>query len=69
MQYSLFSYTDTLLDKATLFWGDIILYEYDKKFPVVPAIGFAGGLEDPETGLVRFCYRDYDPEVGRKEIK
>jgi len=28
-------------------------------------IGFAGGLEDPDTGLVHFGYRDYDPEVGR----
>nr|BFD67010.1 hypothetical protein HAGR004_20320 [Bdellovibrio sp. HAGR004] len=27
--------------------------------------GFAGGLYDPETGLVRFGVRDYDPEVGR----
>ncbi|GAB7078883.1 RHS repeat domain-containing protein [Megalodesulfovibrio paquesii] len=27
--------------------------------------GFAGGLQDSETGLVRFGYRDYDPEVGR----
>ena len=28
-------------------------------------IGFAGGLEDPDTGLVRFGWRDYDPAVGR----
>jgi len=27
--------------------------------------GFAGGLYDPETGLVRFGVRDYDAEVGR----
>lgn len=27
--------------------------------------GFAGGLWDHETGLVRFGARDYDPEVGR----
>ncbi len=27
--------------------------------------GFAGGLHDRDTGLVRFGYRDYDPEVGR----
>ena len=26
--------------------------------------GFAGGLHDRDTGLVRFGYRDYDPEVG-----
>ena len=28
-------------------------------------VGFAGGLTDPDTGLVRFGYRDYDPTVGR----
>jgi RHS repeat-associated protein len=27
--------------------------------------GFAGGLLDPDTGLVRFGARDYDPVVGR----
>ena len=27
--------------------------------------GFAGGLYDADTGLIRFGYRDYDPEVGR----
>jgi RHS repeat-associated protein len=28
-------------------------------------IGFAGGLEDPVTGLVRFGLRDYDAAAGR----
>jgi RHS repeat-associated protein len=28
-------------------------------------IGFAGGLEDRLTGLVRFGQRDYDPQTGR----
>ena len=28
-------------------------------------IGFAGGLADPETGLVHFGYRDYEPASGR----
>jgi RHS repeat-associated protein len=28
-------------------------------------IGFAGGIRDPDTGLVRFGMRDYDPESGR----
>jgi RHS repeat-associated protein len=28
-------------------------------------IGFAGGLEDPVTGLVRFGLRDYEPASGR----
>ncbi len=27
--------------------------------------GFAGGLADPATGLVRFGMRDYEPETGR----
>lgn len=31
------------------------------KFP----LGFACGLNDPWTGLVRFGYRDYDPRFGR----
>jgi RHS repeat-associated protein len=29
------------------------------------AIGFAGGLADPATGLVHFGWRDYDPQAGR----
>jgi RHS repeat-associated protein len=27
--------------------------------------GFAGGLHDRETGLVKFGFRDYDPAIGR----
>jgi RHS repeat-associated protein len=27
--------------------------------------GFAGGLYDQHTGLIRFGFRDYDPETGR----
>ena len=29
------------------------------------SIGFAGGIVDPVTGLVRFGFRDYDPVSGR----
>jgi RHS repeat-associated protein len=29
------------------------------------AFGWAGGLYDPDTGLLRFGARDYDPEIGR----
>ena len=31
--------------------------------------GFAGGLYDRDTGLVRFGYRDYDPDIGRWTAK
>ncbi len=31
--------------------------------------GFAGGIYDPDTGLVRFGARDYDPMVGRWTAK
>jgi RHS repeat-associated protein len=33
-------------------------------FPFQP-FGFAGGLQDRDTGLVRFGARDYDPQIGR----
>ncbi|MFQ3260797.1 MAG: RHS repeat-associated protein [Reinekea sp.] len=47
--------------------------EYDAYGNVIndtnPAIdipfGFAGGLKDNHTGLIRFGYRDFDPETGR----
>jgi len=32
--------------------------------PLIP-FGFAGGIYDPDTGLVRFGARDYNPVVGR----
>jgi len=31
--------------------------------------GFAGGLHDRDTGLVRFGFRDYDPSMGRWTAK
>jgi len=33
--------------------------------PGFQPLGFAGGLYDPDTGLVRFGARDYDAAVGR----
>ncbi|HLH74399.1 MAG TPA: RHS repeat-associated core domain-containing protein [Chloroflexota bacterium] len=33
--------------------------------PGFQPFGFAGGLYDPDTGLVRFGARDYDPRSGR----
>jgi len=37
--------------------------------PGFQPFGFAGGLSDPDTGLVRFGARDYDPELGRWTAK
>jgi RHS repeat-associated protein len=33
--------------------------------PGFQPFGYAGGLYDPDTGLVRFGARDYDPHIGR----
>ncbi len=32
-------------------------------------LGFAGGFYDADTGLIRFGYRDYDPDTGRWTAK
>ena len=37
--------------------------------PGFQPFGFAGGLYDRDTGLVRFGARDYDPQVGRWAAK
>ncbi len=44
-----------------------IIDETNKDFKV--PFGFAGGLYDPDTGLVRFGFRDYDPFTGRWTVK
>ncbi len=44
-----------------------IISDSDDSFAV--PFGFAGGLHDPDIGLVRFGYRDYDPETGRWTAK
>jgi len=41
----------------------------DSNLAFTVPFGFAGGLHDKETGLVRFGYRDYDPDVGRWTAK
>jgi|GEM_PF-3165032 len=47
-------------------FGNIIV-DTDPAFEV--PFGFAGGLHDRDTGLVRFGFRDYDPETGRWTAK
>ena len=42
-------------------WGNVI----QDTNPGFQPFGFAGGLYDPDTKLVRFGARDYDGEVGR----
>jgi len=42
-------------------WGRVI----SDSSPGFAAFGYAGGLYDGSTGLVRFGARDYDPSVGR----
>ena len=37
--------------------------------PGFQPFGFAGGLYDPATGLIRFGARDYDPVAGRWRAK
>ena len=44
-----------------------VLSDSDPSFEL--PIGFAGGLGDPATGLVRFGWRDYDPATGRWTAK
>jgi RHS repeat-associated protein len=44
-----------------------ILNDTNPSFEV--PFGFAGGLHDRDTGLVRFGYRDYDPDTGRWTAK
>jgi len=47
-------------------FGNVIL-DTDPSLKV--PIGFAGGLYDSDTGLVRFGVRDYDPSIGRWTAK
>jgi RHS repeat-associated protein len=46
-------------------WGRVLL----DTNPGWQPFGFAGGLYDPDTGLVRFGARDYDVETGRWTAK
>ena len=44
-----------------------VISDTDSSFEI--PFGFAGGLYDGDTGLVRFGYRDYDPDIGRWTAK
>jgi len=63
-----------VIDAAT---GDVLQrMDYDEFGQVIldtnpgfQPFGFAGGLYDPQTGLVRFGFRDYDPQTGRWTTK
>jgi len=46
---------------------DNIIEDTDSAFEV--PFGFAGGLYDQDTGLLRFGFRDYDPGTGRWTAK
>lgn len=47
-------------------WGNITYVQNEDEFT---DIGFAGGLYDKHTGLIRFGARDYDPVAGRWTAK
>jgi RHS repeat-associated protein len=47
-------------------FGNIIV---DTNPSLMVPFRFAGGLHDRDTGLVRFGYRDYDPDTGRWTAK
>ncbi|MNS67608.1 tRNA(Glu)-specific nuclease WapA precursor [compost metagenome] len=46
-------------------WGNVT----EDTNPHFQPFGFAGGLYDPDTGLIRFGARDYDAETGRWTAK
>ncbi|HJW76117.1 MAG TPA: RHS repeat-associated core domain-containing protein, partial [Thermoleophilia bacterium] len=52
---------EVVAERAFDAWGNTLV---DTNPGFIP-FGFAGGLEDVDTGLVRFGARDYLPEVGR----
>ncbi len=58
---------NVLLKRQYDSFGNILSEESSLPFDV--PFGFAGGLYDRDTGLVRFGYRDYDPETGRWTAK
>ncbi|MDR2904408.1 MAG: hypothetical protein LBU73_00385 [Helicobacteraceae bacterium] len=57
------SETNPSLTNTTLSYRDPSLDDLEIPF------GFAGGLYDKHTNLIRFGYRDYDPNIGRWTAK
>jgi len=55
---------DVLLDATYDEWGQVTAFTSSTGVWPIP-FGFAGGLYDADTGLVRFGARDYDPRIGR----
>jgi RHS repeat-associated protein len=55
---------DVLLDAEYDEWGQVTSFTSSSGTWPIP-FGFAGGLYDADTGMVRFGLRDYDPVVGR----
>ncbi|QTA84136.1 RHS repeat domain-containing protein [Desulfonema magnum] len=58
---------NVLLKREYDSFGNILHEEGTPPFEI--PFGFAGGLHDKDTGLVRFGHRDYDPEIGRWTAK
>ncbi|MBI5610017.1 MAG: RHS repeat-associated core domain-containing protein [Deltaproteobacteria bacterium] len=56
-------YTSSRVDFGP--WGEPQVLPSDASNGPDHPFGFAGGLWDRETGLVRFGAREYDPELGR----
>lgn len=67
--------SDVWLDASYDAWGNVTSFKLDSvdqgtdttAWPIPH--GFAGGLFDSDTGLVRFGARDYDPRIGRWTAK
>jgi len=76
--YLAYDQTGTLKAVANASGNVLLKREYDSfgnilneenSLPFAVPFGFAGGLHDRDMGLVRFGYRDYDPETGRWTAK
>jgi RHS repeat-associated protein len=64
---AVFSSTKTLVKQVDYDTFGNVIGDTNPTFSV--PFGFAGGLHDRDTGLVRFGFRDYDPDIGRWTAK